>query len=286
MAEIKISDLTAKGANLDSTDLLIISEDDGAGGYNSKYVTGAQITAGSVNTIYSADDTVRGNRTIDLSGVFVLFTNGANNILKMNPSTNDVTFSNAYTMPTADGSSGQALITDGSGNIDFAIPTGGLYAQTSDSATVTNTTTETSIVGTGVGSLSVPANGFVVGDSYHAKIGGVISAQNADDITIRIKTGSTVLATTGLIELEAVTSMAWEIELDFTIRAIGASGQISTNGNFAYNRNTGTLEGYVFQDTVTFDTTVSNTLDITAEWNQAKTQDQIYSANFVLHKVY
>ena len=55
---------------------------------------------------------------------------------------------------------------------------------------------------------------------------------------------------------------------------------------FAYNRNTGSLEGFVFQDVQPIDTTISNTLDIAVEWGQAKTQDQIYSANFVLHKVY
>ena len=42
----------------------------------------------------------------------------------------------------------------------------------------------------------------------------------------------------------------------------------------------------VFQDVETFDTTIANTLDITAEWGQAKTQDEIHSANFVLHKTY
>jgi len=59
-----------------------------------------------------------------------------------------------------------------------------------------------------------------------------------------------------------------------------------TNGNFAYNRNTGSLEGFVFQDVQTIDTTIANTLDITVEWGQAKTQDEIYSANFVLFKTY
>ena len=162
----------------------------------------------------------------------------------------------------------------------------GLYAQTVVSATLTNTTVETSIVGSGVGTLSVPADAFVVGDSYHAKIGGVISAQNGDDITININTGATTLASTGLIDLEAVTELGWECELDFTIATIGASGSICTNGNFAYNRNTGSLEGYVFQDVQAIDTTIINTLDITATWNQAKTQDQIYSANFVLYKVF
>lgn len=50
MAEKKISGLTAKGNPLETTDLLIISESDGSGGYNSKYVTGAEINNFSVNT--------------------------------------------------------------------------------------------------------------------------------------------------------------------------------------------------------------------------------------------
>ena len=286
MAEIKISDLTAKGANIANTDRFVIAESDGAGGFNSKYITGAEITAVSADTIYFVDGTVRGDRTVDLSGAFLLFTNGTNNILQLNSTGNSVTFNNEYTMPTSDGNANTFLKTDGSGNISFGTATAGLFSQTADSATVTNTTTETSIVGTGVGSLTVPANAFVVGDSYHAKIGGIISAQNNDQITINIKSDSTVLATTGLIDLEATTSMAWELELDFTIRAIGTGGEIVTNGNFAYNRDTGTLEGFVFQDTVTFNTTVDNTLDITVTWAQAKTQDQINSHNFVLHKVY
>ena len=285
MAEIKISDLTAKGANIANTDRFVIAESDGAGGFNSKYITGAEITSVSANTIYLVDDTIRSDRTVDLNGNFLLFKNGANNIINLS-NANVITFNNAYSFPTADGSAMNVLMTDGSGNLSFGVPSPGLYSQTVQSATVTNTTTETSIVGTGVGSLTVPANTFVVGDSYYAKIGGVLSAQNGDDITIRVKSGSTVLATTGALDLEATTSMAWECEIDFTIATIGASGSICTNGNFAYNRNTGTLEGYVFQDVVTFDTTVDNTLDITVEWAQAKTQDQIYSANFVLHKTY
>lgn len=285
MAEIKISDLTAKGANIASTDLFVIAESDGSGGYDSKYITGSEITAVTGNTIYLVDDTIRSDRTIDLNGNFLLFKNGANNIINISTA-NVITFNNAYSFPTADGAADQVLKTDGSGNITFGTAAAGLYAQTAQSSTVTNTTTETSIVGTGVGSLTVPADTFVAGDSYHAKIGGIISAQNGDDITIKIKSGTTVLATTGAIDLEAVTGLGWECELDFTVASIGATGELCTNGNFAYNRNTGSLEGVVFQDVVTFDTTVSNTLDITVTWGQAKTQDEIYSANFVLHKTY
>lgn len=162
----------------------------------------------------------------------------------------------------------------------------GLYAQTVQSATITNTTTETSVIGSGVGGLTVPADTFLRGDSYHAKIGGIISAQNGDDITINIKTGSTVLASTGAISLSPVTALGWELELDFTIASLTATGSMCTNGNFAYNRDTGSLEGFVFQDVQTIDTTIDNTLDVTVTWGQAKTQDQIYSANFVLFKTY
>lgn len=181
---------------------------------------------------------------------------------------------------------GDGTVDDPLSVVPIPAPSIGFYAQTVVSTTITNTTTESSIVGSGVGTLSVPADTFIVGDSFHAKIGGIISASNGDEITIRIKTGSIVLASTGLISLEAVTNLGWEIELDFTITKIGAIGEISTNGNFAYNRNTGSLEGFVFQDVQNIDTTIANNLDVTVEWNQAKTADQIYSSNFVLYKVY
>jgi hypothetical protein len=45
MANIKISELTPKGANLASTDLLEISESAGGGTYTTKSITGAQIIA-------------------------------------------------------------------------------------------------------------------------------------------------------------------------------------------------------------------------------------------------
>ena len=165
----------------------------------------------------------------------------------------------------------------------------GNYAQTVQSATI-NTTGEQSIVGSGVGSLSVPADAFVVGDSFHAKIGGVLNATGGggrSELIVNIKTGATVLASTGVFDLDNAANQGWECELDFTIAAIGATGTICTNGNFAYVKdNDRKVSGYIFQDVQTIDTTVSNTLDITVEWNVLNGGDDIYSANFVLYKVY
>jgi hypothetical protein len=167
----------------------------------------------------------------------------------------------------------------------------GLYAQTAQSTPITNTTVETSLIGTGEGSLSVPANQFSIGDSYHGKIGGEMSAVNAETIQIRIKTGSVVLGDTGLITLPNITNKFWEAELDFTIRQTGVatSASIISNGQFVYtsdahNRYEGAGENFV--NNTTFDTTVLNTLDITAEWGSANVGNTIQSDFFVLTKTY
>jgi len=165
----------------------------------------------------------------------------------------------------------------------------GNYSQTVPSNLI-NSTGEQSIVGIGVGSLSIPANGFSIGDSFHGKIGGVLNATGGggrSEIILNIKAGATILATTGVFELDAATNQGWECELDFTIAAIGATGTICTNGNFIYTKdNNRTVFGYIFQDVEVIDTTVSNTLDLTVEWNVLNGGDDIYSANFVLYKVF
>ena len=165
----------------------------------------------------------------------------------------------------------------------------GLYSQTVPSALI-NTVGEQSIIGTGVGSLSIPANGFIVGDSFHGKIGGLLNATGGggrSEIIINIKAGSIVLATTGVFDLDTATAQGWELELDFTLASIGVTGQICTNGNFAYTKdNNRAVYGYIFQDVKPIDTTINNTLDITVEWNVLNNNDDIYSANFVLFKTF
>jgi len=180
--------------------------------------------------------------------------------------------------------------------IKTAIRTGsllGLYSQTSASTPITNTTTETSLFdgATSVGTLSVPADAFVVGDSYHAKIGGFIDCLNNSDITIRVKSGSVILADTGIIQLPTMSNRVFEIELDFTIRTIGGSGvaSIITMGELNYVQNSGTsFEGsnFCLLNNTTFDTTILNTLDITWEWATASASNSITTDVVNLRKTY
>tara|TARA_R110001606_G_scaffold742_3_gene2933 strand:- start:7114 stop:7764 length:651 start_codon:yes stop_codon:yes gene_type:complete len=167
----------------------------------------------------------------------------------------------------------------------------GLFSQTADGATITNTTTETSLLGSGVGSLLVTANTFAVGSSYVLKVCGNIGCLNNSDIVLNVKSGSVVLATTGTIQLPQINAQTFELELNFTIRQIGVSGvaDIVTNGELSYIQHSSTdLQGHNFlsQNNTTFDTTANNTLDVTWAWASASASNTVNSVVTNLRRTY
>ena len=168
----------------------------------------------------------------------------------------------------------------------------GLFAQTANSTPVVDTAVETTIVGPGVGTLTVPANGFSIGDSFTCALDGILSCGSSATLHIRIKTLTGVLlADTGIIDMAAATNKAWVMNLYFTIRTLGGAGtaSISSGGLFSYIRNGGTqFEGYDLSEinNTTFDTTISNTIVITAQWDTAAAGNSITSRNFTLIKIY
>jgi predicted RecA/RadA family phage recombinase len=166
-----------------------------------------------------------------------------------------------------------------------------LFAQTENGPTISGTTAESSILGAGEGSLTVPADAFAVGDSFHVNINGLLNSANNEDITIRIKSGSVVLTTSGAINLPQCTNQKFELELDFTIRAIGAGGvaEIASAGVFNFNKDSSNDwqgQGFLTVNNTDFDTTSSNTLDITIQWGSTTVANQITSYLCVLNKTY
>jgi hypothetical protein len=185
--------------------------------------------------------------------------------------------------------------TSGSSGTSAALPASvsyGLFAQTANSTIITNTTVESSLINGGVGTLTVPANGFSVGDSFRAVFGGVMNADNNQTIRIRMRTGSVLLLDSGLQNLgSAVIDDVWSLNVDFTIRQIGAAGvaSIVSLGSFHYTKtNNASVQGFGFNvvNNTTFDTTISNVLNVTAQWGSANTSNNIYSDIFVLNKTY
>lgn len=168
----------------------------------------------------------------------------------------------------------------------------GLFAQTADSIPVVNTAVETTIVGPGVGTLTVPANGFQIGDSFICSLDGIVTCGSSATLHIRVKTlAGVILADTGIINMSASTDKPWITNLYFTIRTLGAPtvASISSGGLFSYIRNGGIqFEGYVLStvNNTTFNTTVDNTLVITAQWDPGSIGNSITTRNFTLTKVY
>lgn len=212
------------------------------------------------------------------------------NITSVCPNTLHTNYLNLYTTPANDQCNTSFLVRSSNGMVNYRTY-GGLFAQTANGTTVTATNVETSALGTGVGSLSVPANGFQVGDSFVLHLTGTVSAANNETLTIKLKSGSTVLASSGAITLPVLTSKKWNLDAHFTIRATGAAGvaALMTSGAFTYNQNTGnTVDGVDFEslNNTTFDTTASNTLSVTVQWGSNNATNSISTSLGILEKIF
>ena len=167
----------------------------------------------------------------------------------------------------------------------------GLFSQTGNSVTVSATTTESTLIGNGVGTLNVPSNGFQIGDSFVGRLVGHISSKNNTTIRIRVKSGDVILGDTGLVTLPQTTNKHYTIDINFTVRNIGAPtvASIVSGVVFTYSKDaSNAFEGSDFStiNNTTFDTTISNTLDVTVQWGSTDVENSIYSEYFVLNKVY
>jgi hypothetical protein len=176
-------------------------------------------------------------------------------------------------------------------NDNFIEVSKGLYAQTALGNNITSSSGEASLIGTGVGSLIVPANAFKIGDSFTAKMCGQLSCGNNQILHIRVRSNGVIIIDALQHTLATTTSKFFDLILDFTITKIGAAGvaELFANGVFTYNKNaSNAIEGVNFGliDSTLFNTTVSNTLNITAEWVTSNVANTIRSQNFTLTKVY
>jgi len=167
----------------------------------------------------------------------------------------------------------------------------GLFAQTGNSTIISGTTVETSLINGGVGTLTVPANGFQVGDSFRAIFGGVLNAANNQTIRIRSRTNGVVLLDSGVQPISNIVNDVWSLNIDFTIRQIGGAtvASIVSLGGFHYTKTVNaTIQGFAFNvvNSTTFNTTISNTIDVTVQWGSNNAGNNIYSDIFILNKTY
>ena len=181
----------------------------------------------------------------------------------------------------------------GTGDVTVGVNTsmlhaGGLYSQTAQSVPVT---TSGSLIDGGVGTLTIPANGFQIGDSFNAYFSGQITSANNQQISITIMAGAITLAASGTIALPSTTDKNWELYITFTIRAIGAPGtaSIATSGTFFFNKdasNSPESVGFFSENNTTFDTTISSTLEVNVQWLTVNPLNTIHTDLFNLYRIY
>jgi hypothetical protein len=141
-----------------------------------------------------------------------------------------------------------------------------LFVQTADK-TVTNTNAETTLFGTGIGTLTLPANFFVVGKSLRITLRGrhTIDA-TPPNFTIRLKLGAVTLASHVHTDLND-TDQYWEINFILTCRTTGAGGTVIGQGYQLESETTAgdsnSFEPMVMTATAAMDTTAALTLDVT-----------------------
>jgi len=157
-----------------------------------------------------------------------------------------------------------------------------MFTQTADK-TVANTTTETTLIGTGVGTLTLPANSLIAGRTVRIKMSGIYStvAVTGGTVTVKVKYGSTVIATIATTALlTGATNDYWEGEVVLTCRTTGATGTVMTSGRVGYQI---TGNAVIWDElnnagaTTTIDTTAATALDVTVTWSAANASNTVTS---------
>lgn len=160
-----------------------------------------------------------------------------------------------------------------------------LYTATAD-ATNNASITETSIVGTGVGSKTTAANYFAAGTSLVMKVRGYLSsAVTPDTLTIKIKADSTVVGTATFTLPTSLSNQVFWVDALITCRTAGATGTFMMNDAVISTNSTltATISAKALNTSaVTLDTTGTLAWDITATWGGTTTGDTITGTNFVM----
>ena len=133
--------------------------------------------------------------------------------------------------------------------------------------TVANTVTETTIY-----TEPISANEFHAHQLVKCRVLGRFSTANASDsFTARIKVGGTTIGTINSVS-KNVTDVGFDIDFFFTIRSVGVTGTV-------FSHSTAIFDELAITDastsTVTIDTTTSNNITVTIEWDSADADNTV-----------
>lgn len=158
---------------------------------------------------------------------------------------------------------------------------GTIFTQTA-SVTVANNSAETTLVGSGVGTMTLPANFLTVGKTIQVIAGGFYGTDAvAPNMILRLKLGSTTILQQdagGTLAAGIGNDRGWMFNGEFTIRAVGASGTAIGTGIAWFSIGGTAQKSYPFQMlavSATFNTTGTLALALTADWDVADSDNTI-----------
>lgn len=174
---------------------------------------------------------------------------------------------------------------DGSGKVDCTISGGSggtagspLFVQTATATAVTSAT-ETTILGTGAGSLTIPVNWFTnAGTVMDVRFSGkYTTAAVPGTLQLKLKFGATVVAqTVAFTPLVSVTDGIYSGFIRLIARTVGATGTIFVADGILTTGSSLTPGEIIFSNptlgtAVTIDTTATQVVDLTATWGTGAT---------------
>lgn len=159
------------------------------------------------------------------------------------------------------------------------ITAGLLFTQTTV-VTIGNTVTETTMLGAGVGSLTIPANFFIVGKTIRISLYGTVSFA-AGAMEFRYYFGGTVLVASVQQSPGIQTSCAFKLELIQTCYTTGTSGKSWIQGGFLSYGSNETIR-ISSTTATTINTTIANTVNITYQQNTSNAGNGIVTTNAII----
>ncbi len=139
-----------------------------------------------------------------------------------------------------------------------------LFTQTA-SVAIANNGAETTVIGAGSGTPSIPANWWRIARQIDFRARGFISETGTPTLRSRAKLGTTTLLDSGAVALPAsLSNSTLQIEGTFTCRTIGGSGTISAQGRILAGATW--IPFLQSGGPTTFDTTAIGAFNLTDLW--------------------
>ena len=151
------------------------------------------------------------------------------------------------------------------------------------STTITNSNVETTVVGSGIGSLDLTPDFLSPGKSLRISILGVHSTTPTVDLTIRIKLDSQIIMATLPFNDTASADNILKTDIILTCRADGINGTVIGQGIFY--KNNGSLVPLKMLTTEVVNTTIAHTLDVTAQYSSSSSAVSITTTNLLVELI-